>query len=596
MKYLPPLILTERMWAPIEDTINEIFERTIFAPLRDALKTAGIEIQNAKPGIEQALLEGLIWYADGRVYGKFNSTISQELKGMGAVFDKRSESWKFPGALPFRFQMAVAAADARAQKAINAVVHTLDGIQLDDDRTPEQLREEYGTAAWRINEDFVAATASVAVAPEFTPVARAAIAKEWATNLDLYIKNWSSESILELREKVEANTMRGQRSGNLVKMIQEMQGVSRTKAKFLARQETSLLMSKMREERYKDIGVERYKWNGANDEREREDHKLLNNKIFSWSSPPITNRQTGARNHPGEDFNCLPGNSRVNVLNGVEKCFRRWYRGKLTQIITDSGRIIRATPNHPVLTLRGWKPIGLLDNSDYIINIPQKLFNGFEGNSNQGKATIRQIFESLRKTNFLFTAAGKRENFHGDGSASNINIIDSSRTLCVNRQIYSQQLLYQFPFTFTEFFATRISSLFEHLCSFGWWYSFCGFMRFCSQFLPIFKRKSAHPNAVRFGDTANGDVIFKQPTANNNSLKAGSFRDGKFTFTGEISIDDGFYIKLQSIMGATLDRVVSLRNAYFVGHVYNLQTDLGYYTTTDAVVSNCRCIAIPILD
>lgn len=81
-------------------------------------------------------------------------------------------------------------------------------------------------------------------------------------------------------------------------------GASKAKAKFLARQETSLLMSKYQEERFKDLGITHYKWSGADDQRERPDHKLLNGKIFRFDDPPVTNRSTGAKNNPGEDFNC----------------------------------------------------------------------------------------------------------------------------------------------------------------------------------------------------------------------------------------------------------------------------------------------------
>ena len=98
--------------------------------------------------------------------------------------------------------------------------------------------------------------------------------------------------------------MRGSRAENMVKTIISEYGVSRRKAKFLARQETALLMSKYQEERFKDVGVTKYRWSAAMDARTRPDHKLLDGKIISWDSPPITNRKTGARNHAGADYNC----------------------------------------------------------------------------------------------------------------------------------------------------------------------------------------------------------------------------------------------------------------------------------------------------
>lgn len=323
MRYLRPIVLKETMWSGIEATINDIFEKTIFDPIRAAFRALNLnmEILNAAPaiGLERALRDGSVYYDDGRIYGRFNASISKELKGMGATFDKRTSSWKLPigSALSARLQMAVADAESRARQAVDAVIRVVDNIDLGKNVDIEQLREQYGTAAFRMNADFIATTQAVAIAPEFTAATAKIIADGWANNLDLYIKGWMKDSILDLRQKVLANSLRGQRAENLVKTIQATYGASKTKAKFLARQETSLLMSKMRETRYKDIGIGRYKWTGVNDARERPDHKMLNGTIHNWNTPPITNRETGARNHPGEDFGCRC--TAVPLLPGEEE-------------------------------------------------------------------------------------------------------------------------------------------------------------------------------------------------------------------------------------------------------------------------------------
>lgn len=307
MKYLKPIVLTEQLYRPIEDTINKIFEQVLYLPLMKAIAAAGVEINNAMPqGLEKAIMTGRI-YIDGReVHGLFNASISRELKAMGATFDKRSSTWTLPegAAIPARIQLALAKVEEYSTRAINDVIQTLDGIRVGDNVDVEKLKAQYGTAAFRLNEDFVAATKAAAIAPEFTPADLQIIAKDWANNLELYIQKWADDEITELRQTVLSNTARGQRAANLVKTIQDSYGVSKTKAKFLARQETSLLVSKMRELRYGSLGCKTYRWQGMNDGREREDHKVLNGSIHSWESPPITNRETGARNNPGEDFNC----------------------------------------------------------------------------------------------------------------------------------------------------------------------------------------------------------------------------------------------------------------------------------------------------
>jgi SPP1 gp7 family putative phage head morphogenesis protein len=155
-----------------------------------------------------------------------------------------------------------------------------------------------------MNDDFEKAVRAISIPPKMELVQREFLANEWANNLNLYVKDWAEKEILEMRMKVQANAFEGNRAEGLVKMLQSNYQISKRKAKFLARQETSLLMSKFHQGRYAQVGITRYKWGGAEDERERQDHKILNNKIFSYLSPPVTNRKTGARNNPGEDFGC----------------------------------------------------------------------------------------------------------------------------------------------------------------------------------------------------------------------------------------------------------------------------------------------------
>ncbi len=308
MKYLRPFILKESYYQQIEDCIQRIFNDIIFKPLMLSIAQSGWEITNAASiGLETALARGDVYYFDGRIHGRFNASISKELKGMGATFDKRSSSWKLPGALPARLQMIVARRDAQVKKTMDAVITTLDTIQIQKNEVSyqEELQEYYGNSLWRMNKDFLEATKQITVVPEFTDAQRQTLAKDYSQNLDLYIQDWCSEAITTLREDVYTNVIDGQRSGNMIKMIEKEYGVSQEKAKFLARQETSLLMSKMRESRYADVGIYKYVWRGSMDAREREDHKVLEGTIQDFRNPPITCRtgkNAGARNNPGEDF------------------------------------------------------------------------------------------------------------------------------------------------------------------------------------------------------------------------------------------------------------------------------------------------------
>jgi SPP1 gp7 family putative phage head morphogenesis protein len=92
-------------------------------------------------------------------------------------------------------------------------------------------------------------------------------------------------------------------------MIRESFGVTEKKAKFLARQETGLLMAKFKESRYTESGIHQYKWRcsaGSAKHPVRPSHKVLDGRVFRWDTPPITTApdEPQRRNNPGEDFNC----------------------------------------------------------------------------------------------------------------------------------------------------------------------------------------------------------------------------------------------------------------------------------------------------
>lgn len=51
-------------------------------------------------------------------------------------------------------------------------------------------------------------------------------------------------------------------------------------------------------------GVTEYVWSTSDDERTRPDHKALDGKRFAYADPPVSNKTTGTRANPGEDYGC----------------------------------------------------------------------------------------------------------------------------------------------------------------------------------------------------------------------------------------------------------------------------------------------------
>lgn len=88
------------------------------------------------------------------------------------------------------------------------------------------------------------------------------------------------------------------------KALQEQVGYSRSRAELTARDQTLKLYGRIQEERQTAAGFTHYVWTTSLDERVREDHAALDGKVFAWDDPPIVDRRTGRRAHPGFDYQC----------------------------------------------------------------------------------------------------------------------------------------------------------------------------------------------------------------------------------------------------------------------------------------------------
>lgn len=73
-----------------------------------------------------------------------------------------------------------------------------------------------------------------------------------------------------------------------------------------------------------------------------------------------------AEAHPGAHPNCLLPGTIVLAPNAIAGYTRR-YEGEAIDIRTASGVQLAVTPNHPILTGRGWLPAGELHETDYLI-------------------------------------------------------------------------------------------------------------------------------------------------------------------------------------------------------------------------------------
>lgn len=102
----------------------------------------------------------------------------------------------------------------------------------------------------------------------------------------------------KLGEAVSKNMEAGMRFEDLAKEVERIGDVTESRAKLIARDQTSKMNGAFNEARQTSLGIDKYQWQTSGDERVREDHAENDGKVFSWNDPP------DGTGHPGHDVNC----------------------------------------------------------------------------------------------------------------------------------------------------------------------------------------------------------------------------------------------------------------------------------------------------
>lgn len=318
-KRLPALHPEPKHWEPIEEKLKAYIRKAVFMPLLEALDLGKDAIQNAKKSpLILAIGQGKIQYVDGHFEGEFSAPISRELRALGARWNARQEWWtldiaKLPELDQMPISSAIGASRSRFQAMADRANKALSGINIDEIAGKLDLNKLFEQSLYSMDAQFQKNVEKVGLFQELTPDIKKHIAKQYTENSKLDIKKWTESEIASLRKRVEEHTLQnGLRRERLIPEIKRRYGVTERKAKFLARQETSLLMAAFQEKRYQDAGIKKYEWRCVNNppttpphpHQVRPDHWDLDGSVQLWASPPVVDRRTGKRAHPKQDYNC----------------------------------------------------------------------------------------------------------------------------------------------------------------------------------------------------------------------------------------------------------------------------------------------------
>lgn len=352
-------------------------------------------------------------------------------------------------------------------------------------------------------------------------------------------------------------------------------------------------------------------------------HTHRNKSGLVYSGRKRGTRSIGERYHN----NCVIGST---IVDGPpsEVAMRRWYEGEVVVIRVADGQELTITPNHPVLTTRGWVPAGELNEVDQVLTGTRAEWAHLDiPHEDDGPTRIQDVWGSSRMR-ALGAMPVSPEDFHGDGSGSKSevdvvlpngefpHVVDTVRVEHYGKPIFPWTLAPDGPIALASEglgvqltqrgrasaesclscgslgssliwghgrgdqagsltgSANRDTGLDESSLD-GWarrvqrlGQSLDGLAGLVSAYdlgaINVGPRRAGHP---RF------DPVAAENVADRRRVYADLGRDLAHRLSG----------------GVRAQRIVGLIRTRWSGHVYNLQTAEGWYSANRIIVSNCGC-------
>ncbi|HET9304859.1 MAG TPA: phage minor head protein [Candidatus Sulfotelmatobacter sp.] len=281
---------------------------------------------------------------------------------------------------------------------------------------------------------------------------------------------------------------------------------------------------------------------------------------------------------PTEHPNCCLGDALVSPSGRILSAFRRWYEGEVVILRVAGSADLAVTPNHPIFTRDGWIEAGSLMKGDQVLQCvwPSDTSSVGRPNNNYAESAIADIFDSLRLSGESATTRMPvtAEAFHGDATVDQeVDIIWSTRS-------------------FTDDISQRTDHVRDGLLSnrHRQWAAFSSLSAPYS-FLGG-SLDAAHSSVSRSGiktplfgrefgvaDKLSGTATALLESEDSPMIRdrfagyTNTFGDGKDRFSSEMRLVE----------------IIETDRRQFAGHVYNLETEYGWYSANSIVVHNCQC-------
>lgn len=341
--------------------------------------------------------------------------------------------------------------------------------------------------------------------------------------------------------------------------------------------------------------------------------------------------------------NCLVPGGFV-LAEGVVSESRRFYNGEVVRLKTSSGNEISVTPNHPILTDRGFVAAGALKEGDKIIETTGEYgaFMGKAPNNINVPSAVDEVFHTLMQARGGASCRmeGSAVQFHGDGIPD--SEVDIVFTDCLGRDKINAardkevaeknfpsaksrgRLFFAFR-SFFKIFKRAFASARSIMRGFGFVligkripksahdffnskrtntanFSDFGiglplvvkvkdFFKQLAVFIKVFLSNIKLPaflaNAPFFDKTLNSEIVGDaNDYAETNAEFISNF------FTGEPVIEKRLQdLRRNNVL--VVSRLTHKETSLYCGYVYNFETKHNFYSYNNIITHNCLCTLVP---
>lgn len=274
---------------------------------------------------------------------------------------------------------------------------------------------------------------------------------------------------------------------------------------------------------------------------------------------------------------CFPGNTLVSAC-GVAAASVRVYEGELVRIRIAGVDDLSVTPNHPILTQRGWIAAGSLKISDSCVKClsPSDFLSAIDPDDHYVESRIDEISSSLLMAGSMVSRGVpvSTEAFHGDRSADGkVDIVSSASAFARERSDFRQTV--------------------RHLLFRGGHTSGISLSRKSVEFQILSAARFPTHSIVR-GSSPSGAALGRNRSVENQSrissvslLKADgdpSVSDSLTRYADAIGNRQDAFAGLVRFV-----QIEEINRSDFSGQVFNLQTQAGLYLAGTIVAHNCDC-------